>query len=277
MKKSYMWIDPSLHRDHAITGLDLPLSEALSSMKGLGFDGVEVMIGDPDLFDRDVFRKAVLAHGLEVSQLCTGELFGSLNLMLNNPDGSARKAALKKAESVIRLAGSLGRKVGIGRFRGKIWNGDEMSSLEAMAGSFSALDKLAGEEGVELLIEPLRPDICDTLNTVSQACSFMDAAGLSNFGWLLDTDHVGLDQERSIIDHKSRLGFVHLADTFHVPVGRGKIDFPRYFELLGRLEYAGYCSVEVFGDKKMGESIFLAEMAKKLEDYIGHNNREGKL
>ena len=277
MKKSYMWIDPSLPRDHAITGLDLPLPEALSCMKGLGFDGIEVMIGDPDLFDLDVFGKATLAHGLEVSQLCTGELFGSLNLTLNNPDGSARKAALRKAESVVRLAGSLGRKVGIGRFRGKIWNGDETSSLEVMAESFSALDRLAGEEGVELLIEPLRPDICDTLNTVSQACSFIDTAGLANFGWLLDTDHVGLDQERSIIDHKGRLGFVHLADTFHVPMGRGKIDFPRYFELLGRLEYAGYCSVEVFGDKKMGESVFLAEMAEKLEDYIGHNNLEGKV
>jgi sugar phosphate isomerase/epimerase len=246
-------------------------------MKGFGFDGIEVMIGDPDLFDRDVFGKSVLAHGLEVSQLCTGELFGSLNLMLNDPDGSARKAALKKAESVVRLAGSLGCKVGIGRFRGKIWNGDEMSSLEALAGSLSALDRFAGEEGVELLIEPLRPDICDTLTTVSQACTFMDAAGLSNFGWLLDTDHVGLDQEQSIVDYKDRLGFVHLADTFHVPIGRGKIDFPRYIELLGRLEYAGYFSVEVFGDKKMGESVFLAEMAEKLEDYISHNNREGKV
>ena len=275
MKKSYMWIDPSLPRDHAITGLNLPLTEALSCMKGLGFDGIEVMIGDPDLFDRDAFKKAVLAQGLEVSQLCTGELFGSLNLMLNDPDGSARKAALRTAESVVRLAGGLGRKVGIGRFRGKVWNGNEMSSLEAMAESFSTLDRLAGEEGVKLLIEPLRPDICDTLNTVSQACSFMDAAGLSNFGWLLDTDHVGLDQETGIVENRRRLGFVHLADTFHSPLGRGKIDFSRYFELLARLEYVGYCSVEVFGDKKMGESVFLTEMAEKLEDYIGHNKREG--
>lgn len=277
MKKSYMWIDPSLPRDHAITGLDLPLTEALSCVERLGFDGIEVMIGDPDLFDWDAFRRAVLAHGLEVSQLCTGELFGSLSLMLNNPDGSARQAALSTAESVVRLAGKLGCKIGIGRFRGKIWDGDETSSLEAMAASFSVLDKLGREEGVELLIEPLRPDICDTLNTVSQTCSFMDAAGLTNFGWLLDTDHVGLDQEESIVNHKSRLGFVHLADTFHTPVGRGKIDFPRYFKLLERLGYTGYCSVEVFGDKKMGESVFLAEMAEKLEDYLGLNHREGRL
>jgi len=236
-----------------------------------------VMIGDPDLFDCNAFRKVVLAHGLKVSQLCTGELFGSLNLMLNNPDSSARRAAMRTAESVVKLAGNLGCTVGIGRFRGKIWDGDEMSSLEAMAGSFSELDRLAGEEGVELLIEPLRPDICDTLNTVSQACSFMDSAGLSNFGWLLDTDHVGFDQEGSIIDHKSRLGFVHLADTFHVPLGGGEIDFPRYFELLARLGYVGYCSVEVFGDKKMSESSFLVEMAEKLAGYLRRNSLEGRL
>jgi len=274
MKKSYMWIDPSLPRDHAITGLDLPLAEASARMEELGFEGIEVMIGDPDLFDWKAFRKAVLARGLEVSQLCTGELYGSLNLTLNNPDGSARKTALRMAESVIRLAGNLGCRVGIGRFRGKIWDNDEASSLEAMAESFAALDRLAREEGVELLIEPLRPDICDTLNTVSQTCAFLDANGLAAFGWLLDTDHVGLDQEAGIVKNMRRLGFVHLADTFHIPLGRGKIDFPRYFELLGRLEYAGYCSVEVFGDKKIGESVFLAEMAEKLEDYIGHNNRK---
>jgi len=178
---------------------------------------------------------------------------------------------------VVRLAGKLGCKVEIGRFRGKIWNGDEKSSLEAMAASFSALDKLGREEGVELLIEPLRPDICDTLNTIARTCSFMDDAGLAAFGWLLDTDHVGLDQEGDIVDHISRMGFVHAADSFHAPLGRGKIDFPRYFELLGRLGYTGYCSVEVFGDKKTGESDFLAEMAGKLEEYIGNNNREGRL
>jgi len=30
--------------DHAVTGLDLPLPEALSRMKRLGFDGIEVMM-----------------------------------------------------------------------------------------------------------------------------------------------------------------------------------------------------------------------------------------
>lgn len=277
MKKSYMWIDPSLPRDHSITGLDLPLAEALARMEELGFEGIEVMIGDPDLFDWKAFRKAVLARGLEVSQLCTGELYGSFGLRLNDPVSFSRKSALDMATSTVRLAGNLGCKVGIGRFRGKIWDNDEASSLEAMAESFAALDRLAGEEGVELLIEPLRPDICDTLNTVSQTCAFLDATGLAAFGWLLDTDHVGLDQEESIVDHANRLGFVHLADTFHAPLGRGKIDFPRYFELLERLGYAGYCSVEVFGDKKMGESVFLAEMAGKITEYLHRKSLEGRL
>lgn len=268
MKKSYMWIDPSLPRNHAITGLDLPLSEALGHMGALGFDGIELMVGEPDLLDLREFRRAVHAHGMEVSQICTGELFGSFGLMLNDLASSSRKTALDMAMKVVRLAGKLDCKVGIGRFRGIVWNKDSIASYEAMAESFLALDKAAQNEGVELLIEPLRPDICDTINTVSQACDFISAHGLKNFGWLLDTDHVGLEQENSISKHANLLGFVHLADTFHAPLGWGKINFSRYLELLTQIGYYGYCSVEVFGDKKKNESAFLTEMAEKLADYL---------
>jgi D-psicose/D-tagatose/L-ribulose 3-epimerase len=137
-----------------------------------------------------------------------------------------------------------------------------------MAESFAVLDEIAHAEGVEILIEPLRPDICDTMNSVAETASFIDECGLKNFGWLLDTDHVDLGQKDDIAKRAASLGFVHLADTFHVPLGRGSIDFPSYFALLSELDYSGYCSVEVFGDRDVGAMEFLSEMTAKISDYI---------
>lgn len=271
MKKSYMWIDSALPRGPAVTGLTLPLEKALDRMTELGFEGVELMIGDPELFKVDEFQKAVLGRGMEVSQICTGELFGSYGLTLNDPDASGRKTALRKAAEVVVLAGRLGCKVGIGRFRGKIWNQDRAASYSAMADSFASLDRLAQGAGVEILLEPLRPDICDTLNTVSEAAEFIDTCGLKKFGWLLDTDHVGLDQEDSIRKRGAGLGFVHLADTRHLPLGQGDVEFPRYLWLLREIGFSGFCSVEVFSDTTMSEESFLTEMAEKMSDYFEYS------
>lgn len=268
MKKSYMWIDPVLPRDHAITGLNLPLESALDRLAELGFEGIELMIGDPELFKVDEFQKAVHAHRMEISQICTGELFGSYGLTLNDPDASARKTALHAAAEVVALAGRLECKVGIGRFRGRIWAMDHPASYEAMADSFGTLDLIAHNAGIEILLEPLRPDVCDTINTVSEASDFINECGLKNFGWLLDTDHVGLDQKSSILKHAASLGFVHLADTRHLPLGRGNIEFPQYLGLLQELGFSGFCSVEVFADGKVSEESFLAEMAGKLSGYF---------
>ena len=268
MKKSYMWIDSALPRGRAVTGLTLPLEKALDRMAELGFEGVELMIGDPGSFKADEFLKAVLGRGMEVSQICTGELFGSLGLALNDPDDSGRRTALRKAAEVVALAGRFGCKVGIGRFRGRIWNRDRAASYGAMADSFAFLDRLARDAGVEILLEPLRPDICDTLNTVSETAEFIGTCGLEKFGWLLDTDHVGLDQEASVRERRASLGFVHLADTRHLPLGRGDIEFPRYLGLLREIGYSGFCSVEVFSDAAMGDESFLTEMAGKMSGYF---------
>jgi sugar phosphate isomerase/epimerase len=107
-----MWVDPTLPRDHAITGLSAPLAEALDAMTKFGFEGIEPMIGDPDRFEWEEFRKAVYARGMRVSQICTGELAGSFGLALNDPVASARKRALVAARKSVMLASKLECKVG---------------------------------------------------------------------------------------------------------------------------------------------------------------------
>lgn len=272
MKTSYMWVDPDLPRDHPITGLTMPLQEALGAMKAFGFDGVELMIGNPSSFEAETFVEKVRDYGLSISQICTGELSGSYGLALNHPDASLRKAALCAGEDIIRMAGRWRCTVGIGRFRGKIWNSDPKASMERMAESLKRLDEVAKDEGVDVLLEPLRPDVCDTLNTVAETANVIRTWGLDRFGWLLDTDHVDLRQTESVRREARSLGFVHLADSRHVPLGRGDIRFEDYVALFASLGYQGYCSVEVFPDPSMKDELLLAEMAQRLSEYFPKAN-----
>jgi sugar phosphate isomerase/epimerase len=250
----------------------MPLQEALSAMKDLGFDGIELMIGNPASFDAETFERQVKDHGLSTSQICTGELFGSYGLALNHPDVSLRSAAMRSAEDVIRMAGRWQCTVGIGRFRGKVWDSDPGVSMGRMADSLRHLNKVAEDEGVDILLEPLRRDVCDTLNTVAETASVIQAWRLDRFGWLLDTDHVDLGQTESIRREVRSLGFVHLADSRHMPLGRGDIRFEDYIALFASLGYQGYCSVEVFPDPSIKDELLLEEMAERLSEYFRKAN-----
>lgn len=272
MKTSYMWIDPGLPNDHLITGLSMPLDEALSALKIFGFDGIELMIGNPINFEAEIFEQKVREYGLSISQICTGELYGSYGLMLNHPDSSMRKKSLYVCEDIIKMAAHWRCTVSIGRFRGKLWDSDPKASIEIMAESLKYLNDVANAEDAYILLEPLRLDICDTLNTVDETTNFIRVWGLNRFGWLLDTDHVDFGQVESIQREAHSLGFVHLADSQHNPLGRGKIRIENYIALLASIKYQGYCSVEVFSDLGMNQINFLSEMADKLSAYFSISN-----
>lgn len=264
MKTSYMWVDPNLGKERRITGLRLPAGTAFPLMRGLGFDGVELMIGDPAAFDGGRFEADVRRHGLAVSQICTGELFGALGMTLNDPDEAARKRAVAAGETVVRMAGKFHCGVGIGRFRGGLW-GQGGESRDRMGESLRYLDHVAREEGVTIALEPLRPDICSTLNTVAETAAAIVAWNLSRFGWLLDTDHVDWGQESVMRSERDSLAFVHLADSMHKPLGKGDIAIARYIAFVARLGYKGYCSVEVFPDEVLSDEMLLREIAKYLK------------
>lgn len=250
MKLSYMWVDKHLPQTHPVTGITLPLPETLKLLSHTGYNAVEIMLGNPFEFDIDHVSNHIAAAGLEISQLCTGEFWGTYHLCLNDPEEKQRKKAIVWGEQIITLAAQAGCSINIGRFRGKIWNDEQAQSLRRMGESFRHLDQYARQRGVEILIEPLRPDICDNLNSIAESLAFIEQHELQAFHLMLDTDHTTLEEYDSITTHFSRIKFIHLADTKHVPLDEGNIPFDRYFDLFKFLQYDGYLSIEVFSQNR---------------------------
>lgn len=245
-----MWVDQTLPKDHAITGSNLKLKEFVRILSEAGYNGIEIMVGDPFNFNIKEVAEVICNARLEVSQLCTGEFWGSYNLCLNDINIKKCTKALSWAKQVINLAGILNCSVNIGRFRGKIWEDGLKNSVNRMVDSFKYLDKKAQKLGVRLLIEPLRSNICDNINSVSEAGAFIHNAGLRSFYIMIDIDHTSLKEIEYIQSNFSSIKYIHLADTQHAPLGEGTILFSKYFKLFKSLRYDGYMGIEVFSNNQ---------------------------
>ena len=245
-----MWIDQSLPQDHAITGMNLKLEKSVKTLSEEGYNGIEIILGNPFNFNVKEAVDIIYDSKLEVSQLCTGEFWGSYNLCLNDIDTKAYAKAILWGEQVINLASVLNCSVNIGRFRGKVWEDGFKNSMNRMVNSFRHLDKKAKEQGIELLIEPLRGNICDNLNSVSEAAELIHNTGLQSFYLMIDTDHTSIEEIGYIQNKFSSIKYIHLADTMHAPLGEGTILFSKYFKLFKSLRYEGYMGIEVFSNNQ---------------------------
>lgn len=250
MKLSFMWVDKTIPDDHSVTGSRLEFKKFTSILSKTGYNGVEIMMGNPFNFDFEEVKKIVYDANLEISQLCTGEFWGTYNLCLNDINKEKRKEALLWAERVIDIASKLNCSVNIGRFRGKIWQDGIKHSINRMVHSFRYLDKKAKEQNIEILIEPLRKDICDNLNSVSEVSEFIKNFELQSFYIMIDTDHTPIEEMKYFQNNFSSIKHIHLADTMHVPLGEGVIPFSEYFKLFKSLRYNGYMSIEVFSNNQ---------------------------
>lgn len=116
----------------------------------------------------------------------------------------------------------------------------------------SAMAKVAARHGQKLIIENR---VGDFVSTSDGVLNLIKDAGESNVGCLLDLAHAHATKEHFdlIIPKLSkRLMYVHLADndgsfSYHLPAGRGNVDFPAVFSSLHAVGYDGYVNVDYGG------------------------------
>jgi sugar phosphate isomerase/epimerase len=111
---------------------------------------------------------------------------------------------------------------------------------------------IAATNGLTLVIEGRVGDLIGCLDGVAQ---LIDRAGRSAIGLVYDTAHVHAAKDRlnvAFSKYVDRIRHVHIADNdgtapFHLPMGRGTIDFPSLIRLLKQLNYAGYVCIDYGG------------------------------
>ena len=217
------------------------LAQNIADIAAMGYDGVELAIRDPMLVDLDALEALTRDHGLRVPAIGTGQAWGEEKLSFTDPDLSVRRAAVERIKSHIPLAARFNAVIIIGLVRGIIKPG--ITHEQGMAWVCEALQECstaAKPFGVRLALEPINRYETTLVNSVAQGMALIDQVGADNFGLLLDTFHMNIEEPdilQSISACGDRIFHFHVADSNRWYTGAGHLDFAG---ILSRLQSTGY-------------------------------------
>jgi 5-keto-L-gluconate epimerase len=224
------------------------LAANLSSIAGIGYDGVELAVRDPRLVDYEGLESLVNACNLRVPAIGTGQAWGEEGLSFTNPDPSVRSAAIERIKSHIPGARRFGAVIIIGLIRGIVAKG--VSQPQAMDWLVEALQDCSAAAlpfNIRLALEPINRYESTLINTVSEGMDLIHRVGAENFGLLLDSFHMNIEEaqiESSIRQCRGRIFHFHVADSNRWYPGAGHLDFRSILAALQENGYDGWVSGE---------------------------------
>lgn len=224
------------------------LEKNLTSIASLGYDGVELAIRDPRLVNLDHLDELVCKYNLKVPAIGTGQAWGEEGLSFTDPDPAVRRRAIERIESHIPVATHFGAVIIIGLIRGIVKPGvDHAKAMEWLVEALRECSEAAGPGGVRLALEPINRYETTLINNVVQGLELFERVGLDNFGLLLDTFHMNIEEpaiEDSIRLCGMHIFHFHVADSNRWYPGAAHLDFKSILKSLAGVGYPGWISGE---------------------------------
>jgi sugar phosphate isomerase/epimerase len=220
----------------------------VAKIAGWGYDGVELAVRDPNMVTAGQLRPIVAEHGLVVPAIGTGQAWGEEGLSFTSDDPVVRAAAIERIRSHIPLAAGMDALVILGLIRGITPEGQTHD--QSMAYLVEAIRECAAAAegtGVRFALEPMNRYETDLIHSVAEGLDLIDRVGFDNFGLLLDTFHMNIEEvsiEDSIRICGDRIFHFHVADSNRWYPGAGHLDFGSILETLETTGYGGFVSGE---------------------------------
>ncbi len=220
----------------------------VAKIAGYGYDGVELAIRDPKLVNLEQLEQVVGQHNLVVPALGTGQAWGEEGLSFTSDDPEVRRAAIERVKSHIPLAARFKAAVILGLIRGITPAGQSHEqSMTYLVEALQECSAAAAPHGVRYALEPLNRYETDLIHTVADGLDLIERVGVDNFGLLLDTFHMNIEEpsiEDGIRVCGDRIFHFHVADSNRWHPGAGHLDFKRLLNTLFETGYDGFVSGE---------------------------------
>jgi sugar phosphate isomerase/epimerase len=223
-------------------------SESLPIAKQLGYDGVEIIMGDPDQFDASAFKALLEEHNLRISAINSGGIEYMFKASLVNADPGKMDLALAHLKSYIRQCQKLGCIQQVGVARGFAVPGRSMRWFkDCLVDVLKEAAAYAEQLDVGMVFEYTNRFEINTINTAIEAREIVDRVANSSVGMLIDTYHSYLedpDVYQNIRDLKDYVRHFHLHDSNGggALIGGGENDFERIMEVCGEIGYHNWFS-----------------------------------
>ncbi len=224
------------------------LENNLAAIAGMGYDGVELAIRDPALVDLDQLRQLTQTYRLAVPAIGTGQAWGEEHLSFTDPDAAIRRKAVERILNHIPVAAAFKAVIIIGLIRGLVRPGVSQEQAEAwLREALQVCAAAAAAAGARLALEPINRYETSLVNTGAQGLELIARVGAANFGLLLDTFHMNIEEqvmEDSIRACGPHIFHFHVADSNRWYPGAGHLDFCSILSALQATGYQGWVSGE---------------------------------
>jgi D-psicose/D-tagatose/L-ribulose 3-epimerase len=223
--------------------------ELISHLGEIGFDGVEIPIGEGNEAQYSAVRRELV----RLDMGCTTVTSLSPETNAISPDQAIRDAALERLKWAIDMTAAAGGEVMCGPFHSafKTFAGRGPTEDEKKWGAevlHQAADYAAGLD-VQLCVEFINRFECYFLNTVADTKAFVQMVNHPNMKMLYDTHHSHIEEKsisealRSCTDF---LGHFHIAENDRGTPGKGQVNWEETFKMLKEINYDNWLVIESF-------------------------------
>lgn len=220
----------------------------------IGYDTVEVLMGDLDAVD--VAMTARLAQEHDVGVMVT--MTGAPTADLSNPDPDV----YQRGEALVRRALAMARDMGSPLLGGPTYSAVQRYPLapsgfarERIVEAYGRLATAAEQMQLRLGLEALNRYESNFVNTLDQAAAIVRAVGSSALFVHADLFHMAIEEgplDEAIRRVGDVLGYVHVAESNRGGLGGGNTDWPRFFGALDEVGYHGPITYESFSPTVLG-------------------------
>lgn len=229
-----------------LTEVHYPL---LENLRKIGFDGVEVPLGEGDAAHYQAVGKELDNFGLERTTIF------SLDAQTNSisPDPAIRQASVDRLKWAIDMNAALGSSTMGGPFHSafKEFSGEPPTEDEAKWAAevlYQAAEH-AKAAGVTLAIEALNRFECYFVNTIQMSKAFVQRVNHPNLQLMYDTHHSNIEEKSptAAIQHCADvLAHVHISESDRGTPGTGQVNWAENFKALKSINYDRWLVIEAF-------------------------------
>ena len=240
------------------------LEETLAGVSQAGYDGVEIGARFLDLDEPDIFQELLKRYNLTLAGLHFGVRWYDPQAV-----DEAKPQLTRIVDFLVALG--CGDLIVSG---GERKEGMEPDDYRRQAEALDEVGRHCRERGVKLHYHNHGWEVRNDCEGLRRICELSDP---KNVSLALDLGNVvipgGGNPEEVVREFSDRIGYLHLKDVRgdeFVPVGRGEIDFPTIFSILGEKGFKGWIVVEnevELGEMTPVECIGISR--KYLKDALG--------
>lgn len=212
-----------------------------------GYEGVELLVKNPDTLERDVLEQALYHYDLRLAAIGTSPMQIEEKLFLIHPDVENRREARRRLSELLKLCAQYQVPLLLGKYRGQL--GPEPGcSADNMREMLEDVCEEASQLGAGILLEPQNATQINNLNTVAETMEWVNALQYEKLGIHADTYHMEI-AEKSVCESlklaAGKIGFIHISDSDRKIPGEGTMDFAAIMRTLKDISYQGYLSPEI--------------------------------